>query len=222
MVIAHPIGTAIKFIASVVAVDVATKYATNRGKKLHEHVQNKGGYREVFGNTARAASMNVERTVNNVRMSLEDVFYTDGRFDYKKARAKLGETASRAGQAGGDILTGLVKAIEGGAEQFEQRFVYKIFISPEERKTTYKGISGVILRSSFEAVRQFRECARKNLPEDLPYREEIIANIGHEGIQDRASLIEAYRMERYYLCDFGTKEDLMGNYAKVEAIATYL
>jgi hypothetical protein len=73
MLYTQPIGKVIKFIAGVVAVDVAARYATKKGKELHEHVQNKGGYRQVFGNQARLASINVERTVHNVRRSLADL-----------------------------------------------------------------------------------------------------------------------------------------------------
>jgi imidazolonepropionase-like amidohydrolase len=53
MVYAQTLGKAIKFLGAVVVVDIAQNYARKKGKELHEHVQNKGGYRHFAVNTVR-------------------------------------------------------------------------------------------------------------------------------------------------------------------------
>jgi len=67
MIHAITLRKAAGFLAAVAIAETANKVISSKGKKLHESVIDKGGYKKVSGDNLKAAFIYAQRTARDMR-----------------------------------------------------------------------------------------------------------------------------------------------------------
>ncbi|MFH1917186.1 MAG: hypothetical protein ABIJ21_08055 [Nanoarchaeota archaeon] len=170
------------------------------GRRTHEKIQEEGGYLKKGIDIVDETESALERTadkftdaIKGTRDTINNRFYTDGKFDPDRVRAYLSEQADALQHQGERALhaTGGLISRLGAAYRSEMP-------SPAEKKEAYGHIGvkvkhrGALSRKDYEACEAFYSHARTKLPGGLSLRRDILTDILDSASGSLAQLVQHY------------------------------
>ena len=127
--------------------------------------------------------------------SIDKTFFTEGEFDYDKAKAALNDQRKAIGQYGVKAYQSLCDLVERGKDAVVTDF--RSYIPTEEEiRTKYAGIGteykGVLLREHYDSCLSFISDTENKLPKGTRYRAQILTDIRASASANPAELREFY------------------------------
>lgn len=169
------------------------------GKEMHETIKKGGGYKAAAKRASKPIIDGTKDFLKDMEKRYEDFenqFFTDDKFDPKKAEDFLKDKARVACRFGKRAVDTLCKIVSEGFEAIKKDY-RSLVPSKEERETKYVGIGtaykGVLLREDFDKCLDFHNKTRSKLPSGLKTRKKILNDIKVNAIGGKKDLVEFYK-----------------------------
>lgn len=176
---------------------------TERAKEMDKKIKAGGGYAEAakragddIAKFAKEQATKIEKGYHSLQTTLQERFYTDGKFDEAKANKSLENMTHAINEFGSKAAHTLREKLQQGASAIKADY-RDMVPTQEERNTKYEGIgadyAGILFREHYEKCIAFHEKARKNLPGGLNARKDILSDIKSSASGSLEELEEHYK-----------------------------